>query len=318
MQADQHSLRVATFNTELSRKGPGLLLRDILRGDDPQVTAVLDMLVSADADMITLQGFDYDLEGRALEAFAAALADLGQPYPYAFAAPPNAGRMTDLDLDRDGKTGNPRDAQGFGRFFGQGAMALLSRHPIATDMVQDFSTLLWRDLPDNLYPMINEQPFGGEAVHAIQRLSSNGHWVVPIDHPELGRISILTFHATPPVFDGPEDRNGRRNHDEVAFWSLYLADTFGAAPTDRFVLMGDANLDPVRGDGRGAAIAALLANPRLQDPLPDQSTVLWEQTGPMRVDYVLPSTDWRVTDAAALPAHPDASRHRLVWVDLTR
>ncbi|MGB3245313.1 MAG: endonuclease/exonuclease/phosphatase family protein [Sulfitobacter sp.] len=311
-------MRVATFNTELARKGPGLLLRDILKGDDPQITAVIDLLVRANADIITLQGFDYDLEGTALAAFATALAGQGLSYPYRFAAPPNAGLMTTLDLDMDGNTGNARDAQGFGRFFGQGAMALLSRYPIAITEVQDFSTLLWRDVPQNLYPMIKGQPFGGPEVYAIQRLSSHGHWVVPIDHPELRRVHVMTFHATPPVFDGPEDRNGRRNHDEVTFWSLYLDGIFGLAPKKRFVLMGDANLDPVRGDGRGAAMTTALSDPRLQDPLPDEPTVLWEQTGAMRVDYVLPSADWKIVDAAILPANPDASRHRLVWIDLAR
>ncbi|MGB3244167.1 MAG: endonuclease/exonuclease/phosphatase family protein, partial [Sulfitobacter sp.] len=42
LRAEQPTLRVATFNTELARKGPGLLLRDILKGDDPQITAVID------------------------------------------------------------------------------------------------------------------------------------------------------------------------------------------------------------------------------------------------------------------------------------
>jgi len=28
-------------------------------------------------------------------------------------------------------------------------------------------------------------------------------------------IHILASHPTPPVFDGVEDRNGRRNHDEI-------------------------------------------------------------------------------------------------------
>jgi len=34
-------IRVATYNAELSRKGPGLLLRDILRGKDDQLAAVV-------------------------------------------------------------------------------------------------------------------------------------------------------------------------------------------------------------------------------------------------------------------------------------
>ena len=312
------TLRVATFNTELHRKGPGLLLRDILKGDDAQITAVIDTIATANPDVITLQGFDYDLEGRALAAFADALGTQTAPYPYRYAAPPNAGRMTDLDLDADGKLTTARDAQGYGRFFGQGAMALLSRHPINIEQAQDFSTMLWRDLPENLYPMTDTGPFAGAQVHAIQRLSSHGHWVVPIKHPTFGTINIATFHATPPVFDGDEDRNGRRNHDEVAFWSHYLNGTFGPASTNRFVLMGDANLDPARGDGRSTAITSLLAHPNLQDPLPNQDTVLWQQTGPLRVDYILPSTDWQVTGAMVLPQNPDASRHRLVWVDLTR
>jgi hypothetical protein len=312
------TLRVATFNTELQRKGPGLLLHDILKGDDPQITAVIDTIATASPDVITLQGFDYDLEGRALAAFAEALAAQTTPYPYRYATPPNAGLMTDLDLDSDGKVTTARDAQGYGRFYGQGAMALLSRFPIDTEAAQDFSQMLWRDLPDNLYPVTKTGPFAGDEVHAIQRLSSHGHWVVPITHPTLGRIHILTFHATPPVFDGDEDRNGRRNHDEVMFWTHYLADTFDTPPDVAFILMGDANLDPTRGDGRSKAIRELLTHPKLQDPLPNTDTVLWQQTGPMRVDYILPSTDWQVTGAKIMPQNPDASRHRLVWVDVQR
>ena len=302
----------------MSRKGPGLLLRDILRGDDPQITAVIDMLADVDADIITLQGFDYDLDGLALTAFAAALAQAGADYPYRFAATQNAGLMTELDLDADGKTGGPRDAQGYGRFFGHGAMALLSRHEIITPEVQNFSTMLWRDLPNNLYPTTPNGPFAGNEVYAAQRLSSNGHWVVPIRHPDLGRLHVMAFHATPPVFDGPEDRNGRRNHDEVSFWTHYLDGAFTAPPQEKFVLMGDANLDPTKGDGRGEAMTRLLNDPRVQDPLANLPTVLWQQTGPMRVDYVLPSADWKVTGAQVMPANPDASRHQLVWVDLTR
>ncbi|MBD3664890.1 endonuclease/exonuclease/phosphatase family protein [Sulfitobacter sp. TSTF-M16] len=294
------------------------MLRDILNGDDPQVRAVINTIVSASPDIITLQGIDYDFEGRALNALADALGKAGAPYPHRFAAPPNAGRMTDLDLDQNGKTGEARDAQGYGRFFGQGAMALLSRHPILAEDLQDFTPLLWRDLPNNLYPMKEGAPWGGAQAHAIQRLSSHGHWVVPIDHATFGPLHILTFHATPPVFDGPEDRNGRRNHDEAAFWSQFMDGAFGTAPESRFILMADANADPGRGESRSGAINGLLGDPRLHDPLPDIPTVVWDGPGEMRVDYVLPSVDWQVTDAAVLPADPVASRHRLVWVDLTR
>lgn len=313
------TLRFATFNTELSRKGPGLLLRDIRKGTDSQVGAVLGMLKAAHADVIALQGVDYDHDLLALTALADALRrDGGPAYPFRFAAPPNAGRMTDLDLDGDGRTGGARDAQGYGRFFGQGSMALMSRFPINKGAVQDYSEVLWRDLPGALLAAADTGKRPDAAILAVQRLHAHGAWVVPIEHPTFGQVHVMTFHATPPVFDGPEDRNGRRNHDEVRFWSRYLEGVFGLPPTGRFVIMGDANADRMRGDGRAGALKALLADKRLQDPLPQSITVNWEQTGPMRVDYILPSRDWVVSDAGVLPPDPVASRHGLVWVDLRR
>ncbi len=312
------TLRVATFNTELSRKGPGLLLRDILKGDDPQILAVIEVIAEADADVIALQGIDYDLENRALSALRDALAKDGPRYPYIFSASPNAGLMTQLDLDGDGRLGGPGDAQGYGRFFGQGSMAVLSKHPVLTDAVQDFSSLLWRDLHGALLPMRDQQPFPSVEALEVQRLSSHGHWLIPIDHPTLGTTTIMAYHATPPVFDGPEDRNGKRNHDETMFWAHLLDGKISNPPEQPFVILGDANLDPGRGDGLGRAMQTLLAHPSIKDPLPDQPTVTFSQTGPLRVDYVLPSSDWAVTDARVMPPSITASRHSLVWVDLTR
>lgn len=316
--AHADTVRLATYNTELYRKGPGLLLRDIVRGDDPQIRAVLDVLLAARADVVYLQGIDYDLEGRALDALAAALSARGLSYPHRFAAPPNAGRMTDVDLDGDGRTGGPGDAQGYGEFFGQGAPAILSRYPILHDDLRDFSDLEWRTLPGALLPGTDQSPFPSAEAREIQRLSAHGHWVVPILHPVFGTLHLLTYHASPPVFDGPEDRNGRRNHDETRFWLHYLDGFFGDPPKERFALLGDANLDPDRGDGRGVAMQQVLSDTRLQDPLPTLPTVNWPQTGPMRVDYLLPSSDWTVRDAGVTVPVPQASRHQLVWVDLER
>jgi hypothetical protein len=318
LPAIAETLRIATFNTELARKGPGILLRDILKGSDSQILAVMDTIIAARPDVIAVQGFDYDLQNAALGAFADALKARGLDYPYYFAAPPNAGLQSDIDLDGDGKLGGPGDAQGYGRFFGQGSMAVLSQYPIDTPNVQDFSAILWKDLPKNLFPGTQSSPFPSAAAYEVQRLSSNGHWVVPVDHPDFGRFHILTFHASPPVFDGPEDRNGRRNHDEVAFWSQYLDGAFGPAPEGNFILMGDANLDPERGDGRSEAMQALLNHPKLQDPLDTSTTVDWSQTGKMRVDYVLPSRDWTVVDAQVAPENAAASRHRLVVIELAK
>jgi hypothetical protein len=101
------TIRIATFNTELSRKGPGLLLRDIARGDGTQINAVIQIIHHVDPDVIALQKFDYDLTGAALSLFASQAG-----YPYFFAARPNTGMATGLDMDGVGRLGGPRDAQG--------------------------------------------------------------------------------------------------------------------------------------------------------------------------------------------------------------
>ncbi len=324
--AQAETLRIASYNTELGREGPGLLLRDIRR-NDPQVRAVIEVLTATRPDIVALQGIDWDLDGLALSALAEALKDSGLSYPYSFAEQPNSGIETTLDLDGDGKTGGPGDAQGWGRFSGQDGMAVLSRYPIAADGMRSYSRMLWRDLPGARLPLADGAPFPSAQAQALQRLSSTAHWVIPIDTPG-GRLDLMTFHATPPVFDGPEDRNGLRNRDEVRFWSLLLSGTLGPAPSGRFVIAGDANLDPNRGEGRKEAIRDLLAHPRIQDPQPvdaagSATTVTWKGVGDMRVDYVLPSADWQIRDAGVFwPAPPGreavatASRHRLVWVDL--
>jgi hypothetical protein len=342
-------LRIATYNVELTRKGPGLLLRDIARGKDPQIAAVASVITKVSPDILLLTGFDYDRGAAALDAFAERLAADGTPYPYRFAQRPNTGMMTAFDLDGDGKLRGPGDAQGYGRFAGEGGMAILSRLPLDVAGARDFSAFLWRDLPENL--------LGGAGLDAEssshQRLSTTAHWDVSVTMPDGQSLHLMAYHATPPVFDGPEDRNGRRNHDETVFWLKYLDGALPwAPPKQSFVILGDANLDPIDGDGRTEGILALLADPRLQDLAPTSEggqaaalsqggpngaqkadaahdTADWsEDKGPgnLRVDYVLPSADLHVEGAGIWwpdPATPEgeiaatASRHRLVWVDIT-
>ncbi|HBS49077.1 MAG TPA: endonuclease [Rhodobacteraceae bacterium] len=335
------TIRVASFDTELSRDGPGLLLRDIERGQDAQIAAVIEVIARVAPDILALQGIDWDHDGQALSALAHRLAERGAAYPHRFATRPNAGIETGLDLDGDGRTGGPGDAQGYGRFTGDGGMAVLSRFPMGE--VRDFSALLWRDLPGAALPVWPDgAPFPSAEAQAVQRLAEQGFWIVPVDLPEGGRLSLLTFRAAPPVFDGPEDRNGLRNHDEILFWRHYLDGAFGPAPEGRFVIAGNANLDPFDGEGRHEAIRALLNDQRVQDPAPrspgattaaDQGhqgpnaldTADWPRAGRLRVDYVLPSADWQVAGAGVYWPEPGApgyeaaqtaSRHRLVWVDL--
>ena len=307
----------------------------MLKGEADDLAAVRSVIAEAQPDVLVIAGFDYDHGLAALTAFRDTLAAEGLRFPHLHAVRPNSGRTTEFDLDGDGWRRGARDAQGFGSFAGQGGLALMSRLPLTG--TQDFSGFLWRDLPGAL---LRRSDPGWET----QRLSSVAHLVLTLDAPGGEPLSLLTYHATPPVFDGPEDRNGRRNHDETAFWAHYLAGTFGDAPGSRFVLLGDANLDPLDGDGRNAALAALLEHPRLQDPEPESDTARaaagaegganadhrgdpaldtanWRDgegdPGNLRVDYVLPSADWEILDTGVTWGRGEtAPRHGLVWVDL--
>ncbi|MDT8328740.1 MAG: endonuclease/exonuclease/phosphatase family protein [Roseovarius sp.] len=335
------TLRIATWNVGLDRKGPGLLLRDIRQGSDTQIAAVAKVVARLRPDILVLQKVDYDLDMMALRALRERFAKEGWRLDHLFARRPNSGLATGLDMDGDGRLGGPRDAQGYGDFSGQGGMAILSRHPIDAENAKDFSALLWRDFPGAIMPVVNDAPFPSPEAAAAQRLSYVGHWVVPVVLPS-GPLHLMAFHATPPVFDGPEDLNGRRNHDEIRFWQRYLDGGFGPVPKGPFVVIGDANLDPDKSDGRREAIRALLSDPRLQDPRPMRPqaalsadaardarlyTAHWPAPGPggMRVSYVLPAASLRIGDSGVYwppDATPEAekaataSHHRMVWVDL--
>ena len=324
-----------------------MLLRDIRAGDDPQVSAALAAIVETKPDILVLTEFDFDLGQVALTTLADSLRDQGIDYKYQLSLPPNSGLFTGLDLDGNGVAGEARDAMGYGRFAGDGGLAILSRWPVDTANVRDFSNLLWRDVPGATLPMVDGQPFPSAQVQAMQRLSSTGHWAVPIVPGTGPPLTLLVWAATPPVFDGPEDRNGLRNRDELRLWQVYLDGGFGPPP-DRFVILGNANLDPVDGGGIQAAMVALLADPRLQDPAPSSAgglaaadpgqsgdpaldTADWPDAAPgnLRVSYVLPAVDLKVSGAGVFWPGPDdpkvallgteglaAGPHRLVWVDL--
>jgi len=333
--APAETYRIATYAAPLSRDGPGLLLRDLRKGGDAQIAAIADVIATVSPDVILLTDFDYDLDGRALWRFSRVLADAGARYDHQFAMRPNTGVPTGLDIDGDGYTGDARDAQGYGRFNGDGGMAILSRIPIDADHVDDLSGLLWRDLRGAVLPAVDGIPFLNQAVQDVQRLSTTGHWIVPFT-PEGGKVfTLMAWSATPPVFDGPEDRNGLRNRDELRLWENTLDD----ADRAHFIVAGNANLDPLDGQGDAAAMAAFLGRSDIQDPKPRSAGALgaadadhrgdpaldtadWPDDGPgnLRVSYVLPSVDWQVADAGVFWPEGGlaAGAHHLVWVDIAR
>ena len=314
-------------------------MRDIRKGDDPQILATLEIIRHIDPDILLLTDIDWDYDARALTALANALGT----YPYPFTAAPNAGVPSGHDLDANGRWGEARDALGYGRFTGDGGMAILSRFPVT--LSEDHTNTLWRDVPGATLPQWPDgTPFPKAEAQSVMRLSSAAHWELRIDAPD-GPLTLMAWSATPPVFDGEEDANGLRSRDEALFWLPRIA-----LQENPFILIGNGNLDPADGDGDREAIAALLSHPDLQDPLPsslggaaaadpDQQgdpaldTADWPDDAPgnLRVSYVLPSTHWTVTGSGVFWPAPEsteaallgsdglaAGQHRLVWVDVRR
>jgi len=343
-------VRVAVWNSAFSRDGPGILLRDILDAKSDDIERGIAMIDRVDPDILLLANFDYDFGLAAARAISARLAS---EYPYILALRPNSGMPSGRDLDGDGRLGGPGDAHGYGAFSGQGGMALFSRFPPGVDRVVDLSAMLWVDLPGNLMTAEERQGAAAEL-----RLSSVGHWIVPVEIAPDKDLRLLVWHAGTPAFDGPTARNARRNHDENALWSGLLdSELSHESPEGAFVLLGAANLDPRDGLGRRQAIRALLSDPRLQDPRPASrgaGAASREQAGPnpnhqgdpsldtadfrdsggpgnLRVEYVLPSRALEVVDAGVFwpapdePDHaimsgrdPKISWHGIVWVDVAR
>jgi len=174
-----------------------------------------------------------------------------------------------------GEFGYGNDSFGYGEYEGQYAFAIVSKYPIATDNIRTFQNFRWANMPENLMPT----DWYNAASQKALRLSSKNHVDAPIKIGDK-TIHILASHPTPPTFDGPEDRNGRRNHDEIRMIADYLDPTTscylvddngvegGLEPNAQFVIMGDLNADPFDGDSFNNAINQLLTHERVADTRP--------------------------------------------------
>lgn len=281
-------IRVATFNCSLNRKTPDGLVMELSEKDSEQAANVARLIRKVNPDILLLNEFDYDENHRAIDLFRENyLADQGgqssPQYKFCYTAPVNTGVPSGFDLDNDGKTDGAGDGYGYGKFPGQYGMVILSKYPIVTEKVRTFQTFLWKDMPDANLPdnPATDAPadWYSEEELAVFRLSSKSHWDVPVDINGAA-VHVLVSHPTPPVFDGPEDRNGKRNHDEIRFWADYITPEksgyiyddkkkFGGLKEDAlFVIMGDQNADPFDGDTFDNAIDRLLKHPSITDTLP--------------------------------------------------
>ncbi|MCF7221097.1 endonuclease/exonuclease/phosphatase family protein [Lysobacter sp. TLK-CK17T] len=350
------TLRLATYNTSLYDEATGGLVGRLQAGDG-HAARIAAVLQRVRPDVVLLNEFDYDGAHRAAELFQRRYLEIAQPgggaplhYGYRYLAPVNTGVPSGLDLDGNGEVGGGgrergNDAWGYGLHPGQYGMLLLSRYPIDAASARTFQHLKWSAMPGARQP---RDPATGiahypPAIWSRLRLSSKSHWDVPVRLPG-GDLHVLAAHPTPPVFDGPEDRNGARNADEIRLWREYIGggdlswlcdDTGrcgGLAEDARFVIVGDLNNDPSDGDGDHAAILELLEHPRVaRMPTPRSEGAVetaaryphlvrrgaaahatgdyGARVGTLRLDYVLPSVGMAVRGSGVFwpkPGQPGA------------
>lgn len=328
-------IRIATFNVSMNRPKFGQLMKD-LTTNSKQIRKVASIIRLQRPDILLLNEFDYDSKNRSAILFADEYLNgersdlMGKPieYPYVWSAAVNTGVDSGMDLNNNGKLGQPTDAFGYGEFPGQYGMVLLSKYPIQETEIRTFQKLLWNQMPDAAKPVDpkTNKPWYPNDVWKKLRLSSKSHWDVPIRIQGM-TLHVLASHPTPPAFDGAEDRNGRRNHDEIRFWADYLTEGKGDWITDDagvagggklkepFVIMGDLNSDPVDGASYQQAINQLLKLPNVNSKVVPESEGALEASrlqkkantkhagnsasdtadfsdgsvGNLRVDYVLPA-----------------------------
>jgi hypothetical protein len=369
MKDTSTTIKIAAFNVSMDATNyvgrnadlaNGQVLIERLKNDEQQIKNVAEIIQRTRPDIILLNEFDYiEDPSQGVERFIKNYLNVAQheavesiDYPYYYYAPVNTGKPSPYDLTGDGvASGTQGDAWGFGFFEGHYAMVLLSRYPIDMDKVRTFQHFKWKDMPNAMRPVVPSTGafFYNDEIWEQFPLSSKSHWDVPVNVNGT-TVHILASHPTPPVFDGPEDRNGTRNHDEVRFWLDYITPNAGAyiyddqggigglAADSRFVIAGDLNASNTEGNSLKGAISALLNSPMVNDsnipasvggdlhdqanPLSKYHTAYWG----MRADYALPSrygldvvdtgVFWPSKDQETyrlVKDRPASSDHRLVW-----
>ena len=362
LRAASVQIRVATFNASLNRTTQDGLPADLATTTNGQAQKVAEILQRVRPDVVLLNEFDVDPTSNGYRVLSLnrfhtnylavsqnGLAPLN--YPYRYAAISNTGVSANADFDNNGSVvtsyadtatspqkdlyGN--DCFGFGWFPGQYSFVVYSKFPIQTSAIRSFQLFKWNDMPGHVMP----PGFYSTGEQNIFRLSSKNHVDLPIEVKPGQVFHLLASHPTPPAFDGTEDRNGRRNHDEIRLWKEYLsnapflyddAGVFGGLSGEqRFVILGDMNADPFDGDSYNGAINQL-RNHTLVNSAPNPASVggaeqgltgtanaddigahandtsyFSPSTGNLRVDHVLPSkAGFAVTNSGVFwPASTD-------------
>ena len=338
-------VRFASYNVSFFRATQGGLLMELnttpasVTGNPTNIHQIAEALQRIRPDVLLLNEFDYDA-GASVNVFADKFLATPQKaglvaleYPYRYSAPSNTGISSGFDFDNNGSVvttpgtdtyGN--DSFGFGIFPGQYAPAVFSRFPIETAGVRTMQLFKWKDMPDSKLLLASGSPplttYYTAAERDVLRLSSKTHLDVPVNLGNGIMAHLLASHPTPPTFDAAEDKNGKRNFDEIRMWADYidpsragyLYDDNGASgglPAGaRFVIGGDQNADPNDGATLTGAARQLTTHPLVNATFIPSSARYGaggaayspggSQTGNsnhdtaafsggLRVDYVLPS-----------------------------
>ncbi len=345
--AAERDLRVATYNSSLFRDQDDKLVQDLVGGQNEQAKKIAEVIQRVRPDVMLVNEFDYDAEGKAAASFIKEYLAVGQngcepmEFAYHFTAPVNTGKPSGRDLDHNGSPGGAADAIGYGKHEGEYGMLVLSRFPIDKEHVRTLQNFLWRNMPGAMLPKDPKtgQPFFNDDDLAVQCLSSKSMWDIPISVPNANGgtgfvLHLICSHPTPPVFDGPEDRNGCRNHDEIRLLADYIGgekgkyliddkDVAGGLADDAlFVIVGDLNSDPIDGESVPGTMDQLLKHPRVNSSFTPSSAggklATEQKTNPkavgrgdpahdtsnfgnfknLRIDYALPSKGLKVIDGA--------------------
>lgn len=356
----ENAVRVASYNINLIGESSTQadLVSQLDGGAYDKAKKLAEVIQRVRPDIILLNELDYDTTETALQLFNESYLQVAQDlsldpitYTYQYSNEVNTGVLSGMDFNGNGNTTDPEDAYGYGAYPGQYGMALLSMYPIDSEAIRSFQKFLWKDMPNAKLPTNTDgSNYYSDQVLEVFRLSSKSHWDIPVEINGQ-TVHLLASHPTPPVFDGEEDRNGTRNHDEIRFWADYIntdvsdyiyddnGTTGGLSASSAFIIMGDQNASTVEGDGTDNPMQLLLGNSLVQDSMPaskggientpesaysSNHTASWA----MRADYVLPSeyaievmqsaVFWPTSDNAlsSLASESYPTDHRLVYADL--
>lgn len=271
-------VRLAHFNVrELSTD-------KLLDAADEQASAAAEILGRFDADIVSINEIQYDIQG---------IPSLSMPGAPATATPggfdggaDNARRLADRVAAAGATEGYAHTLltvgnsgfywegsggsqwfvlRGWGEYEGRFNTAVLSRYPILGDQVRVIADFAWESLPGNTIAQMQSEI--GESVPAGFPLFEKSLNVVPIQIDDEV-VHLVMLHPVAPAFD---PINTYRNFDELQGLRMFLDGTLPGVPGlpdgAKFVVVGDLNADPEDGDSFDTAVSQILTHPSLATPV---------------------------------------------------